>query len=91
MQNASVAAPGHAGFGLGSLQNHRRGVRLAMAKNKTKTAIYHPPKSGMPYLVVTVSPEGVTATAVGSKDEARILASKKTLKVEVQDAPNEKS
>jgi hypothetical protein len=33
----------------------------------------------MPYLVVTVSPEGVNATAVNSKDEARILASKKTL------------
>jgi len=62
-----------------------------MAKNKTKTAIYHPPKSGMPYLVVTVSPEGVTATAVGSKDEARILASKKTLKIEVQDASMMKS
>jgi len=28
---------------------------------KTKTAIYHPPKAGMPYLVVTVSPEGVSA------------------------------
>lgn len=51
-----------------------------MAK-KTKTAIYHPPKSGMPYLVVTVSPEGVIATAVPTKDEARILASKKTQKV----------
>lgn len=59
-----------------------------MAKNKikTKTAIYHPPKKGMPYLVVTVSSEGVTVTAVGSKDEARILASKETLKVQVQDA-----
>ena len=91
MQNASVAAPGQAGLDLGSLQKLRRGVRLTMGKNKTKTAIYHPPKSGMPYLVVTVSPEGVTATAVGSKDEARILASKKTLKVEVQDATNEKS
>jgi hypothetical protein len=45
----------------------------------------------MPYLVVTVSPDGVTATAVASKDEARILASNKTLKVEVQDATNEKS
>lgn len=57
-----------------------------MAKDKkTKTGIYHPPKSGMPYLVVTVSPEGVTATAVSSKDEARILASKKTLKVEIED------
>ena len=51
---------------------------------KTKTAIYHPPKSGMPYLVVTVSPDGVNVTAVSSKDEARILASKKTLKVVVE-------
>jgi hypothetical protein len=62
-----------------------------MGKNKTKTAIYHPPKSGMPYLVVTVSPEGVIATAVNSKDEARILASKKTMKVQVDDATGESS
>ena len=63
-----------------------------MAKGKkTKTAIYHPPKSGMPYLVVTVSPEGVSVVAVSSKDEARILASKKTLKVEMQDHTNEKT
>jgi len=55
---------------------------------KFKTAIYHPPKSGMPYLVVTVSPDGVTATAVDSKDEARILASKKTMKVLLQAAPS---
>jgi len=41
-------------------------------KQKTKTAIYHPPKKGMPYLVVTVSPEGVVAIAVESKDEARV-------------------
>jgi len=54
-------------------------------KTKTKTAIYHPPKSGMPYLVVTVSPEGVSATAVDSK-EARVLASKKTMKVEFHEA-----
>ena len=53
---------------------------------KTKTAVYHPPKSGMPYLVVTVSPEGVTATACESKDEARILASKKTTTVLVDEA-----
>ena len=64
-----------------------------MAKNKTKakTAIYHPPKKGMPYLVVTVSAEGVTVTAVGSKEEARILASKKTLDVEFEDARTDKS
>ena len=63
-----------------------------MAKNKTKpkTAIYNPPKKGMPYLVVTVSSEGVTATAVGSKDEARILASKKTMEVELEDATVDK-
>jgi hypothetical protein len=53
---------------------------------KTKTAVYHPPKSGMPYLVVTVSPEGVTATACESKDEARILAAKKTMTVVVEEA-----
>jgi hypothetical protein len=52
---------------------------------KVKTAIYHPPKSGMPYLVVTVSPDGVTATAVNSKEEARVLASKKALKGYVED------
>jgi hypothetical protein len=52
---------------------------------KIKTAVYHPPKSGMPYLVVTVSPEGVTATACETKDEARILTSKKTLKVSIDD------
>lgn len=62
-------------------------MKPAVAKGKkTKTAIYYPPKSGMPYLVVTVSPDGVVATAVETKEEARILASKKTLKVLVQDA-----
>ena len=54
---------------------------MTKSKSKTKTAIYHPPKKGMPYLVVTVAPEGVVATAVASKEEARVLASKKTLKV----------
>jgi hypothetical protein len=58
---------------------------------KTRTGIYHPPKSGMPYLVVTFSPEGVTATACESKNEARILASKKTMKVFIEDARDVKS
>jgi hypothetical protein len=53
---------------------------------KIKVGIYHPPKSGMPYLVVTVSPDGVLATAVNSKEEARVLASTKTRKVTVEDA-----
>jgi hypothetical protein len=42
----------------------------------------------MPYLVVTVSPEGVLATAVNSKEEARVLASTKAQKVSVEDATN---
>ena len=58
---------------------------------KTRTAIYHPPKSGMPYLFVTVSPEGVVATAVETKEEARILASKKTIKVSMQEAISDSS
>jgi len=41
----------------------------------------------MPYLVVTVSPEGVSATAVETKEEARILASKKTMKVSIESGP----
>ena len=57
---------------------------------KTKTAVYHPPKSGMPYLVVTVSPDGVTVTACASKDEARILASKKTTRAFVEEATTPK-
>ena len=58
---------------------------------KTKTAIYHPPKSRMPYLVMTVSPEGVVVTAVETKEEARILASKKTIKVSMQEAISDSS
>ena len=62
---------------------------MGKEKKKTKTAIYHPPKAGMPYLVVTVSPEGVNVTAVASKDEARALASTKALRVFVQDATDQ--
>jgi hypothetical protein len=54
---------------------------------KIRVGIYHPPKSGMLYLVVTVSPNGVIATAVESKDEARVLASKRrTQGVTIDDA-----
>ena len=39
------------------------GVAECVGKGKkSKTAIYHPPKSGMPFLVVTISPEGVTVS-----------------------------
>ena len=58
---------------------------MAKDKSRAKTAIYHPPKKGMPYLVVTVSQEGISATAVNLKDEDRMLASKKTLAVAIDD------
>jgi len=60
---------------------------MGKGRKKYRTAVYHPPKSGLPYLVVTVSPDGVTATAVETKDEARILASTKTMKVLLEDVP----
>ena len=51
-------------------------LRSVMPKGrKTGVGIYHPRKTGMPYLVVTVSADGVVATAVNSKEEARVLAS----------------
>jgi hypothetical protein len=84
-QARTSSCPGQTGIGQGS-QSAKSGVRpMAKDKAKTKTAIYHPPKKDMPYMVVTVSPEGVTATAVASKDEARTLASKKTLRVLIED------
>jgi hypothetical protein len=46
-------------------------------KKKYRTAIYHPPKSGMPYLVVTVGPEGVTATAVDTKTKLEFWLARK--------------
>jgi hypothetical protein len=93
MRNASIAAQANRGSGWAASQKAWIWRATSMAKNKTKakTAIYHPPKKGMPYLVVTVSSEGVTVTAVGSKEEARILASKKTLDVEFEDARTDKS
>jgi hypothetical protein len=67
-------------------QRSEPGVRVvAKSKSKAKTAIYHPPKKGMPFLVVTVSPEGAVAIAVESKEEARVLASKKSLRVLLED------
>jgi hypothetical protein len=78
------SCPGEAGMDPGSIP-FARGVVMPKGK-KTRVGIYHPPKSGMPYLVVTVSPDGVIATAVESKDEARVLASKRTQDVTMDDA-----
>ena len=37
---------------------------------KTKTAVYHPPRSGMPYFGCDGSPDGITATACESKESS---------------------
>jgi len=38
--------------------------------------IYVPPKAGLPYLVVTLTSEGVSARAVNTRAEARALLSR---------------
>ena len=53
---------------------------------KSKTAIYHPPKSGMPFLEEAFRPKASQRTACELKDEARILASKNVMQVFVEDA-----
>jgi hypothetical protein len=60
-----------------------------MAKPKTKTAIYHPPKPGMPYLTVTITSEGIS-TLAPSKGEARALALKITQEVLLREGKNPK-
>jgi hypothetical protein len=44
--------------------------------NEDNGAIYAPPKDGLPYLVVTVTGEGVSARPVSSRVEARALLSR---------------
>lgn len=61
-----------------------------MAKPKTKTAIYHPPKPGMPYLVVTITSEGISTLATPSKGEARALALKITQEMLLREGKNPK-
>jgi hypothetical protein len=59
-----------------------------MAKPKTKTAIYHPPKAGMPYLVVTITSEGISTLTASSKGEARALALKIAQETHLREAKN---
>jgi hypothetical protein len=39
------------------------------------TTIYDPPKEGLPYLVVTFTPDGLKVTAASSSLSARTIAS----------------
>jgi hypothetical protein len=44
--------------------------------NEDDGAIYVPPKAGLPYLVVTVTGEGLSARPVNTRVEARALLSR---------------
>jgi hypothetical protein len=45
----------------------------------TETVIYEPPKDGLPYLVVTLSPDGMNVLIAKSRTEARAMVSERTL------------
>jgi hypothetical protein len=44
---------------------------------QAETVIYEPPHPGLPYLVVTLTPDGVTAIPVKSNTEARVMMSQR--------------
>jgi hypothetical protein len=46
----------------------------------TTTIIYDPPKEGLPYLVVTFTPEGMKITAADSNLAARTIASDRVIR-----------
>jgi len=46
---------------------------------QTEIVIYEPPKDGLPYLVVTVSPDGVSVLTAKSRTEARMMVSERTV------------
>ena len=43
------------------------------------TTIYDPPKEGLPYLVVTFTPEGMKITSANSSLAARTIASERAI------------
>jgi hypothetical protein len=44
------------------------------------TAIYDPPKEGLPYLVVTFTPEGMKIATANSSLAARTIASERVIR-----------
>jgi hypothetical protein len=45
-----------------------------------KTAIYEPPKEGLPYLVVTFASDGLNVLTVNSSVEARAVVSERMIR-----------
>jgi len=46
---------------------------------RTETVIYEPPKDGLPYLVVTIGPDGLTVVSADSRTHARKLTSEQVM------------
>jgi hypothetical protein len=44
-----------------------------------KTAIYEPPKEGLPYLIVTFASDGLNVLTANSSVEARVKASERAI------------
>jgi hypothetical protein len=45
-----------------------------------KTAIYEPPKEGLPYLIVTFASDGLNVLTANSSVEARLKVSKRAIR-----------
>jgi hypothetical protein len=45
-----------------------------------KTAIYEPPKEGLPYLVIAFEPDGMKVFPVDSEFEARTMVSERAIR-----------
>ena len=44
---------------------------------KIETVLYEPPKDGLPYLVVTFTPNGIEVETTNSRTEARAMIAKR--------------
>lgn len=45
-----------------------------------KTAIYEPPKDGLPYLVLAFEPDGLKVSVANSELEARTMAAERAIR-----------
>jgi hypothetical protein len=45
-----------------------------------KTAIYEPPKEGLPYLIVTFASDGLNVLTAKSSVEARVMVSERVMR-----------
>src|SRR5262249_22843673 len=65
-------------------------VSRRMAMTDAQTVIYPPPRSGLPYLVVTVLEGTVSAVPAASELEARSMATKRVLRSRRAEVPEQR-